>query len=117
VLLPGIYDGRNRTFWIGFEGCCVHQTGNTDLYRTVPTPAERRGDFSALLGLGPRYRMYDPRQRRRRRTFQPATLPRQPHSANHRSAGQSFAVVAGAERAGTSDGQNNYFRAPREVEQ
>jgi hypothetical protein len=60
VYIPKLYDGRNRTFW----------TFGHDLYRqittpgvtskTVPTLAERNGDFSALLAVGAQYQIYDP---------------------------------------------------------
>lgn len=60
VVLPKLYNGRNRTFWTAsYEG----------LYRTqvtlggpitVPTLAERSGNFSALLPQGAVYQIYDP---------------------------------------------------------
>lgn len=59
VVLPGIYRGREKTFFSwGYEG---HHDGppwgNT---YTVPTPAEKQGDFSALLAVDPTYQIYDP---------------------------------------------------------
>ena len=49
VKLPKIYNGRERTFWsFGYEG--VHVNRHQPLTTTVPTEAQRRGDFSALLG-------------------------------------------------------------------
>jgi hypothetical protein len=52
-------DGRNRLFWFfAFEGLNDSQPA-TDI-TTVPTDAERNGDFSALLGLGPQYQLYNP---------------------------------------------------------
>jgi hypothetical protein len=63
VVLPGVYNGRRRTFFLyGYEG--IHERrprGNT---LTVPTEAERRGDFLALLKLGAQYQIYDPYTRR-----------------------------------------------------
>ena len=53
VYLPGIYDGRNRTFWIyGYQG--YSQRMPTSGYYTVPTPAEAGGNLSALLRLAAR---------------------------------------------------------------
>src|SRR3954454_16522560 len=59
VVLPKLYDGRNKTFfYYAFEG---NKWGMPQSYTgTVPTQAERRGDFSSLLTLGPQYQIYDP---------------------------------------------------------
>ena len=59
VYIPGVYNGKNRTFWYyAYEGnkWGSPQSGS----RTVPTAAERTGDFSALLALGSNYQIYDP---------------------------------------------------------
>jgi len=59
VWIPGVYDGRNRTFWtFGFEDLLIKR--NLSFTGTVPTAAQRRGDFSALLALGSRYQIFDP---------------------------------------------------------
>jgi Carboxypeptidase regulatory-like domain/TonB dependent receptor len=59
VLLPKVYNGRNRTFWMfGFQSFARVQR-STSTY-TVPTPAERQGDFSQLLKAGSIYQIYDP---------------------------------------------------------
>ncbi|MBL8176047.1 MAG: TonB-dependent receptor [Bryobacterales bacterium] len=59
VLVPKIYDGRNRTFFtFGFEDLEIER--NLSLTGTVPTEQQRRGDFSQLLRLGSRYQIYDP---------------------------------------------------------
>lgn len=51
VLIPHVYDGRNKLFWLfAWEGLKDSQP-NTNV-ATVPTVAERTGDFSALLPLG-----------------------------------------------------------------
>ena len=50
VFIPHLYDGRNRTFFfVDYEGLRVRQ-GET-LTATVPSVAERGGDFSELLDL------------------------------------------------------------------
>jgi hypothetical protein len=51
VWLPKIYNGRNRTFFFfAFEG--IKDAFPEPGQFTVPTEAERRGDFSALLAQG-----------------------------------------------------------------
>jgi hypothetical protein len=55
VSIPGIYKGRNRTFFFfNYEG--MRQRAGQVFNNTVPTAAERTGDFSAP-GLN---RIYDP---------------------------------------------------------
>jgi hypothetical protein len=61
VMVPRKFDGRNKLFWFfAFEGVKDSQPATT--FITVPTPAERSGDFSALLAVknpGPTI-LYDP---------------------------------------------------------
>jgi len=62
VWIPHVYNGKNRTFFLfSYE----HIQSNTDLSSvlTVPTAAERGGDFSALLALGGQYQIYNPYSR------------------------------------------------------
>jgi hypothetical protein len=50
IYMPKLYDGRNKVFWFfAFEGL-QDSTPNTN-FLTVPTEAERTGDFSQLLNL------------------------------------------------------------------
>src|SRR5262249_53471970 len=50
IIIPHLYNGRNRTFFfVDYEGLRVRQ-GET-LTATVPSVAERGGDFSELLDL------------------------------------------------------------------
>ena len=59
IWIPKLYDGRNKSFWtFGFEDLLIKR--NLSFTGTVPTEAQRRGDFSALLNLGARYQIYDP---------------------------------------------------------
>ena len=57
IVIPHLYNGRNRTFFFGdYEGLRVRQ-GQTSI-ATVPTAAQRSGDFSDLIdytqpALGP----------------------------------------------------------------
>ncbi|MEI9976375.1 MAG: carboxypeptidase regulatory-like domain-containing protein [Ignavibacteriota bacterium] len=61
VHIPHVYDGRNKTFFLfGYEGIHDSRPRHDDTTNTVPTPAERSGDFSALLAAGSSYTIYDP---------------------------------------------------------
>jgi hypothetical protein len=54
VIIPKLYNGRDKTFWIfGYEGFRHPSTdANSGSIFTVPSLAERGGDFSALLPAG-----------------------------------------------------------------
>src|SRR5436190_1703008 len=59
VVLPKVYNGKNKLFWFfAFEKLDDSQPNTKFL--TVPTDAERQGDFSALLNLGSNYQIYNP---------------------------------------------------------
>jgi hypothetical protein len=63
VVIPKIFSGRNRLFFFfsynGFKD--VKTEDASSINRTVPTAAEREGDFSQLLNVDPvRYQLYDP---------------------------------------------------------
>jgi hypothetical protein len=59
VWIPHVFNGRNKLFFMyayeGFRG-----TQPTVGTTSVPTAAERQGDFSALLALGSKYQLYNP---------------------------------------------------------
>lgn len=59
VWIPKVYNGRDKLFFFyayeRFKGTTPDAQTNT-----VPTEAERGGDFSALLALGNQYQLYDP---------------------------------------------------------
>jgi hypothetical protein len=49
IMIPKIYNGRNRTFWYAnWERTKVKDFRSTD-FSTLPTPAFKQGDFSQLL--------------------------------------------------------------------
>jgi hypothetical protein len=50
VILPKLYNGRNKLFWF-FAWEVLKDSQPNSKFLTVPTDAERQGDFSALLGL------------------------------------------------------------------
>jgi hypothetical protein len=68
VWIPKVFNGKNKIFWLfGYEGMrdsdpanSPLETGNPENFATVPTSAERTGDFSALLAQGASYTIYDP---------------------------------------------------------
>jgi hypothetical protein len=69
VFVPKIFNGKNRVFWFfGWEGMrdsdpanSPLETGNPENFTSVPTAAERQGDFSALLKLSTNAAtIYDP---------------------------------------------------------
>lgn len=49
VYIPGVYDGRDKTFYFFSYGGARYRIGSRN-YLTLPTPAFRNGDFSSLLG-------------------------------------------------------------------
>jgi hypothetical protein len=59
MVVPKVFNGRNKLFWFfTFEGLKDSQPSPT--FVTLPTDAEKQGNFSALLPLGPQYQLYDP---------------------------------------------------------
>ena len=51
IFVPHVYDGRNRSFFfVDYEGLRLRQ--GRSLVATVPTAAQRAGDFSSQLDLG-----------------------------------------------------------------
>lgn len=71
IWIPRVFNGRNRVFWFfAFDGLndsipanSPRETGSPMNFATVPTPAERQGDVSALLKAnkpGSDHTIYDP---------------------------------------------------------
>ena len=64
VRIPKLYDGRNKLFFFFIYSGQTERFFDLEASRkiyTVPTEAERKGDFSRLLQLDPtRYQVYDP---------------------------------------------------------
>lgn len=59
VLIPKVFNGRKKLFFFfGWEG--LKQVAPTPTLLTVPTKAEREGDFHALLAGGSSYQIYEP---------------------------------------------------------
>ena len=52
VIIPKVYNGRNKTFWLAnYEGWRITQGLTT--YQNVPDPTELTGNFSAFAGQKP----------------------------------------------------------------
>jgi hypothetical protein len=59
VLIPHVYNGRDKLFFFyAYEGYVGNAPGTT--ITSVPTAAERTGDFSALLGTSSSNQLYNP---------------------------------------------------------
>ncbi|PYQ69155.1 MAG: hypothetical protein DMG01_29590 [Acidobacteria bacterium] len=96
VQIPGLYDGRNKTFFMfNYEGY-KEATPNPATY-TVPDAAQLRGDFSNLRDAQGRLDRTPGK-----RTVGPRSVPRQRHSRQpHRPDGAAaLAVLPAAERLG-----------------
>jgi hypothetical protein len=60
VWIPKLFNGRNKLFWFfSYEG--IRDSFPEPTVTTVPTAAQRTGDFSTLLALGNNYQLYDPK--------------------------------------------------------
>jgi hypothetical protein len=60
VLIPKLYNGRNRTFFMyGIEGIPEARPRNNG-EPTIPSQAMRSGDFTELLAASPQYQLHNP---------------------------------------------------------
>jgi hypothetical protein len=118
VRIPKIYNGKSKTFF--FYAWEANQWGKpTANVGSVPTDAEKNGDFSALLKLGSKYQIYDP--------LTTTLLPnghysRQPFKGNiippnriNLVAKAIQAYYAEPNSTGTADGQLNYTRNTKDT--
>jgi len=61
VVIPKIYNGRNRTFFFGSLGLFFSRSGASNAIITIPTQGEVKGDFSSFVGSnGALIPIYDP---------------------------------------------------------
>ncbi len=59
VVVPKLFNGKDKVFFFfGYEG--IRDSIPTPSTHTMPTPAERNGDFSQLLRVSQNYQIYDP---------------------------------------------------------
>jgi hypothetical protein len=111
VWIPKVFNGRNRVFFFfSYEG--IRQSEPEPTFSAVPTAAQRRGDFSALLAVGGQYQIFDPTSG----VLEGARIRRQPIPDNvippSRISPISTRVMEFYPQpnfAGTVDGRNNYF--------
>jgi hypothetical protein len=61
LVIPGVYDGHDKTFFFGSLGLYFGRSGNAGLLATVPTQDMLKGDFSQFKnGSGSVIPIYDP---------------------------------------------------------
>jgi len=119
VYLPKLYDGRAKTFWMFGYQTHNRRRPNATVH-TVPTPAQRTGDFSALLALGSQYQIYDPLTTTpsgaTRFARQPLAGNRIPASRLDATAQKILRYFPAPNTAGTADGLNNYARTRQDTQ-
>ena len=112
VVLPKVYNGRNKTFW--FYNWEANPFGVPQTFvNTVPTDAMRVGDLSGLLRLGASYQVYDPATtvpaaggRFQRQPFAGNIIPR---SRLDRVGLNLINLYPAPNQPGRNDGTNNHF--------
>ena len=115
VFIPKVYNGRNKTFFFySWEESRFLQPATTNQTSTVPTQAERDGDFSALLKLGSSYQIYNPFSTRAAST--PGRYQRDPFAGNIipksllTPLGQNLVdIYPQPNQPALADGRNNYY--------
>jgi len=118
VWLPGLYNGKDRTFFsYGYEGIDLGEPVGAAYGQgvlTVPTMKERIGDFSDLLRLGANYQIYDPATRAAapngRFTVQPFANNMIPSGRISPIARNILSYYSEPNATGTPDGLNNLIR-------
>jgi hypothetical protein len=115
LVIPKVYHGKNKTFWM-YAGDYFYEPYSSNGFYTVPTAAERTGNFSALLALGSNYQIYDPHSAV---ATAGGHLARTPVPGNIIPASQLSAVAQNllkyypaANTVGTAQGTNNYTGVP-----
>ena len=115
VAIPKLYNGHNKTFFFyAWEGNRYTSPATTSgQTSTVPTAAERAGDFSELLKLGSQYQIYNPftTQTAANGRFQRDPIPGNiiPPSLLSPVGLALAALYPLPNQPGTKDGQNNFF--------
>lgn len=117
IWIPHVYNGRNKLFFFYAYEAYVGQQPPGQTVGTVPTQAERNGDFSALLNLGKQYQLYNPNSA----TGSQTNYTRSPIPGNvFSNAGLTVSPIAQAYMklvplpnysgpTTKSDGENNFF--------
>ncbi|MDX1980412.1 MAG: carboxypeptidase regulatory-like domain-containing protein [Bryobacteraceae bacterium] len=109
--IPKVINTRNRAFfYVGYER--VSDALPTPVQSTVPTAAERNGDFSQLLNVNSTYQIYDPLTGAREGTRvrrQPFVNNIIPTSRLSPIARRYLDLYPQPNQAGRADGQNNFI--------
>jgi hypothetical protein len=117
IWIPHVINGRNKLFFFYAYETYRGQQPPAQTVGSVPTQAERGGDFSALLGLGAGYQLYNPYQTTGTQTsFTRAAIPGNVFSND----GLTVSPIAQAYlklvplpnytgATTKADGENNYF--------
>ncbi|MBI5281590.1 MAG: carboxypeptidase regulatory-like domain-containing protein [Candidatus Solibacter usitatus] len=121
VILPRLYNGRNRTFWhFTYEANKFGDPNVGASTSTVPRANWRNGDFSDLLRLGANYQYYDPATIKATGT---GAFSRDPIPGNILPASRLnpvgkaiFNLYPLPNQPGNADGGNNYFLAGKAIE-
>ncbi|MFL6415443.1 MAG: TonB-dependent receptor domain-containing protein [Bryobacteraceae bacterium] len=119
IYIPKVYDGRNKTFFtLGYEW--GYWFDPTPYYvGSVPTAAQKNGDFSNLLRISPAYQIYDPYSTTPAGNglFRRTPLPNNviPPSQLNPVALQMSKLFDPPNQPGTIDGTNNYVM-PRNMQ-
>lgn len=114
LLIPHVYNGHKKTFFFyAWEGNKWGKPVTT--VGSVPTDAEKNGDFSALLALGSSYQIYDPAStvalpngRYQRTAFKGNIIP---SGRIDQVARKILSYYAEPNTVGTAAGQNNYTQS------
>lgn len=110
VVIPKLVNGRNRVFFFfAYEG--IKDALPAPSTSTLPTPAEKAGDLSALLNVSAAYQIYDPATG----VVEGARVRRQPFAGNIIPASRISPIALNylksypdPNQAGRSDGQDNF---------
>lgn len=114
ITIPKIINGKNKLFFFfGSEG--IRQSEPEPTFSTVPTEAQRNGDFSQLLtipGTGASYQLYD----HTTGVAEGSRIRRQPYPGNRIPTTRLSPISKNflqflplPNTTGTADGTNNYF--------
>jgi hypothetical protein len=99
--IPKLVQGKDKMFFFfAYEGFKDSSPGVTTT--AVPTTAERSGDFSALLGVGSGYQLYDPSTG----VLSGTKITRQPFAGN---------LIPSSRLSAIAKNYLNYFPAPNQA--
>ncbi len=118
VVLPKLYDGHNKTFWVyGFEGLTRPGIERGNSFYTVPTLPMQKGDFSDLLRINSSYQVFDPATIAAAPNGRFSRLPFPgniiPSNRLDRTATNLLQFWPNPNSPGTADGRNNFQRLPQ----